>query len=69
MGTSLRRRRAAKEVATARARQLAAVSEQTRAKLDTFVAALQRAGKPPHEIDRLSKLYVERLAALNERAR
>jgi hypothetical protein len=29
--------------------------------MKTFVAALERAGKPPHEIERLSKLYQLRL--------
>ena len=69
MGTSLVRRRRKKVADVTRARQQAAADEKTRRMLATFVEGLQRAGKPPAEIDRLSKLYVERLVKLNEEHR
>ena len=69
MGISLLRRRLARASKMARERRQAMADEETREKLATFVEGLRRAGKPPAEIDRLSKLYVERLVKLNEERR
>jgi hypothetical protein len=49
-------------MAESRARQQAIRDEQTRTRLATFVEALRRSGAKPAEVERLSKLYAERLA-------